>query len=93
MARQRALAPSAEAQPKRDAIADYAARGTVWVKQGEFVRPIEVRVGVTDGVQTEVASNDLNAGSEVVLGVGPQGGDEESTSPFLPKLKNDKVKK
>src|SRR3954464_13476349 len=29
-------------------------RGTLWVKEGEFVKPIRVRTGITDQIVTEV---------------------------------------
>jgi HlyD family secretion protein len=43
-------------------------RGTLWVKQGKFVRPVYVKVGVTDGVLTEVEGRDLAEGLQVVVG-------------------------
>jgi HlyD family secretion protein len=65
-------------------------QGTLWVKQGDFVRPVAVDVGLTDGVTTEIMGAELREGSEVVLGqVQP---DEEVSTPFLPKIKNDKAK-
>ncbi|MBV8075736.1 MAG: hypothetical protein JO284_05050, partial [Planctomycetaceae bacterium] len=64
-------------------------QGTLWVKQGDFVRPVVVDVGLTDGVTTEIMGAEPGEGSEVVLGqVQP---DEEVSTPFLPKLKNDKA--
>ncbi len=67
-------------------------RGMVWVKEGRFVKPIEVKAGLTDGLSTEIESSALREGSEVVVGIA-QASDEEGTSPFLPQIKNDKVKK
>ena len=45
----------------------------VWVKEGEFLRAIEVRTGVTDATYTEILEGDLVEGQEVVtnLQVGP----------------------
>jgi HlyD family secretion protein len=43
-------------------------RGTLWVEQGKFVRPLQVKVGVTDGVATEVEGRDLAEGLQVVVG-------------------------
>ncbi len=75
-------------QPDHEAV--------LWVRAGEFVRPVEARVGLSDGVRTEVAAGgDLIEGTNVVVGV-TQGGEDESdatASPFLPKLKNEKAKK
>ncbi len=43
-------------------------RGTLWVEQGKFVRPVHVKVGVTDGIVTEVEGRDLAEGLQVVVG-------------------------
>ncbi len=43
-------------------------RGTIWVEQGKFVRPVHVNVGMTDGVVTEVKGRDLVEGLQVVVG-------------------------
>jgi HlyD family secretion protein len=67
--------------------------GTLWVRRGDFVRPVPVQVGLTDGVITEVITDDLNDGTEVVLGTLQQSGEVDSASPFLPKIKNDKIKR
>ncbi len=63
------------------------------MRHGDFVRPVKVDVGLTDGVMTEIASGTLTEGSEVVLGQAQQGEEDPSATPFLPQLKNDKVKK
>ena len=68
---------------------------TLWVRAGEFVRPVEVKVGLTDGLKTEIAAGgDLIEGSDVVVGQSQGEEDEGGTaSPFLPKIKNAKAKK
>jgi HlyD family secretion protein len=43
------------------------AHGIVWVVSGDFVRPLRVRLGITDGTRTEISSAELEAGSEVVI--------------------------
>ena len=43
-------------------------RGTVWVEQGKFVRPVHVNIGMTDGMVTEVEDKDLTEGLQVVVG-------------------------
>jgi HlyD family secretion protein len=69
---------------------------TLWVREGEFVRPLEVVAGISDGVDTVVQSvrpeGALAEGVEVVLGLTqPEGEDAVAgATPFLPKLKNDK---
>jgi HlyD family secretion protein len=41
---------------------------TLWIKSGEFVRPIEVTAGVTDGANTAVTAEGLHEGDEAVTG-------------------------
>ena len=45
----------------------FANRGRVYVREGMGVRSIEVTVGLTDGVQTEVTGEGLTEGLEVVI--------------------------
>ena len=63
--------------------------GTIWVEQGELVRPFRVTMGLTDGTLTEIEGKDLTEGMHVVVGeatreaaVGP--GAERS--PFTPQM-------
>jgi HlyD family secretion protein len=63
----------------------------VWTKDGDFVRPIEVQVGVSDGTTTEVSGGeDLKEGLEVITGevkvaaAGRGGGDTQN--PFAPQI-------
>jgi HlyD family secretion protein len=67
-------------------------RATLWLKHGDFVRPASVEIGMTDGIQTEIDGGDIDEGSEVVIGQIQHNSPEDSASPFLPKLKNDKAK-
>ena len=52
------------------------------------MRPVPVRIGLTDGVRTEVAAVDgeaIDEGTEVVVGIDPR--DEAAgASPFLPEF-------
>jgi HlyD family secretion protein len=86
--RQRAAGPDG-ARPKGDK--GYEARGTLWLKDEGFVRPVSVRVGLTDGISSELFGGDVAEGTEVVVGLAPNE-DEAGTSPFLPQIKNDKAK-
>jgi HlyD family secretion protein len=67
---------------------DGSTSGMLWVvadaEQG-LVRPIAVKVGLSDGVTTEITSADLAEGTEVVVGETrvPRG---TMKLPFLPKL-------
>ena len=90
--RQRAAAPRAESARARSNSA-AGTTGTLWVKSGEFVRPVSVGVGMTDGVLSELVRGDVREAAEVVLGQALEENGEDGGSPFLPKLKNDKAKK
>jgi HlyD family secretion protein len=73
----------------RSAGGDAAAptAGTVWLQAGNGVRPLRVRLGLTDGAMTEVLSDNLTEGMQVVTGEqrsdvveAPSG----PASPFMP---------
>jgi HlyD family secretion protein len=64
-----------------------ASHGTVWVVQGDTVRPINVHVGLTDGVWTEVSGDGLTEGLPVITGEGKrelEGSQSEGASPLIP---------
>ena len=70
--------------PKAD---DRQERGSLWVKEGDFVRPIKVHIVASDGTNSEVTGRELSDGLEVVVGeavAADQSGD--TTNPFAPKL-------
>ncbi len=62
--------------------------GIIWIEQGKFVRPVDVNVGLSDGMVTEVESNGLTEGVRVVVGERTRetakGPTEEERSPFTP---------
>jgi len=62
--------------------------GTVWVRDGKFVRPVRVRVGITDGTNTEVSGEGLKEGSEVVIGESrpEQAASGDAKNPFMPQF-------
>jgi len=64
-----------------------ASHGTVWVAQGDTVRPINVHVGLTDGVWTEVSGDGLTEGLPVITEEGKresEGSQSEGASPLIP---------
>jgi len=64
-------------------------RGTIWIAEGKFVRPLFVRAGLTDGAFTEVEGARLAEGLPVVVGEGVRGADAASTAehnPFAPQM-------
>jgi len=68
----------------------------VWVEGGGgLVRPVEVQVGLTDGVMTEISGQEIQEGMLVIVGEETTGStreapsgtaSSETTNPFLPKL-------
>jgi HlyD family secretion protein len=61
----------------------------VWVEQGEFVRPVSVDVGLTDGTLTEVQGPEVVEGMQVVVGEASTpaaGGPGPGASPFTPQI-------
>ena len=59
----------------------------LWVADGNFVRPVPVRIIATDGTMTEVRGKDVSEGMEVVIGESIASDAEgDTTNPFMPKL-------
>lgn len=58
--------------------------GVIWVKDGDFVRPVQVKLGTTDGANTAVAADNLREGSVVVTGEVAGGSEATAKNPFLP---------
>lgn len=61
-------------------------RGQVWVVDQGFVRPIDVHVGLSDSVRTEITGGELQESAEIVVGEELPTEAEASTSPFAPKI-------
>jgi HlyD family secretion protein len=63
-------------------------RATIWVPDGDWVRPIKVRVGLTDGLMTEVVEvikDQLTPEAEIVVGENDSAAGLEATvNPFGP---------
>jgi HlyD family secretion protein len=58
--------------------------GTIWLKVEEFVRPIEVKLGTSDGANTAVTADELREGQLVVTGEIAASADAAVKNPFLP---------
>ena len=74
-----AAPPAAEGKPP-------ANRGVVWVEDRGRVRPIEVTLGLSDGLQTEIVAGELRDGERVVVGEQPPTEAEGVASPFAPRF-------
>ena len=61
-------------------------RGTVWVPDNGYVRPVKIRTGLTDGSMTEVVSGDLEEGADVVVAEIRQNDGDKASNPFTPQV-------
>lgn len=62
-------------------------RRVIWIEQGKFVRPVDVKVGLSDGAMTEIEGDDLKEAMRVVVGERTRqtaSGSIAERSPFTP---------
>ncbi len=85
---------------KRAVATSVTRDATLWMRDDEFVRPVPVKTGMTDGFMTEILSDKLTDGSAIVVGQtdesaapAAQSGEPDAKSPFLPDIKNGKATK
>ena len=77
--------PGSAATTTQNSVATKNPPRVLWLRAGEFVRPIEVTTGISDGVNTVVAADVLHEGDEVVTGeIVATASDVKN--PFLPKI-------
>jgi HlyD family secretion protein len=81
------------ASPANKSGSGRGARNTIWVRQGDLVRPVVVVAGLSDGVHTEIEPADgdgvLTEGTQVVLGLVQSETEDEAlagNTPFLPRV-------
>jgi HlyD family secretion protein len=89
------IAPDARSANPDDTVAGHTSkqdkgqksvRRTLWVKDGAFVRPIEVTTGISDGANTAVIADGLREGQEIVTGEAAVTAQTDAKNPFLPKV-------
>jgi HlyD family secretion protein len=73
--------PASDASEKKG----NAVEGTIWLKTGRFVRPMQVKIGPADAANTVVSAADLREGQLVVTSETATAAQAEAESPFLPK--------
>jgi HlyD family secretion protein len=74
-----------EDEPQQTDAKAAAKRKTIWVRQGQQVSPVEVKIGATDGAQTEIISDNLDPAVEIVLGENrDEPSDDGGKNPFGP---------
>ena len=79
--------PPGDAKPSKSGKGSQERTGIVWAKEGKFVKPVEVRTGVTDGANTSVTADALREGQEVVTGESTESAPTGPQSPFLPPVR------
>jgi len=60
---------------------------TVWLKDGEFVKPLNVKAGATDSANTVLISDALHDGQEIVTGETFETADSGTKNPFIPQFR------
>jgi HlyD family secretion protein len=88
------IAPDTRSQMQTDPPRDTSGaqqsvskdKGVVWVKDGEYVRLVEVTAGTTDGVNTAVAADNLPEGALVVTGSTSGHAEAAIKNPFVPQV-------
>ena len=60
-------------------------KGTVWIKDGTAPKPVEVQIGLTDGLLTEI-SGEIAENAEVIIGEIRADSNESTSNPFTPKM-------
>jgi len=78
--------PGAEQPAANKEKQQKPATHTLWLRDGDFVRPIEVTLGTSDGSNTAIAGNGLREGQEIVTGEDFDSG-QSDVNPFLPKIR------
>jgi len=96
----RAIAPEASAAtaekpreksrgPRGERSAAREPQQRLWVVDGEFVRPINVKAGITDGKNVEISGKNVDEHLEVIVGdVRRDSSTAQTNNPFAPKFFN-----
>jgi HlyD family secretion protein len=61
--------------------------GAVWLKEGGYVRPVEVKLGASDGANTAIVSDGLQEGQEIVTGETTETAMAGTQNPFIPQFR------
>jgi HlyD family secretion protein len=78
--------PPAGDAKSADAKKENRDRAILWVAEGDFVRPVKVQIGLTDGVNTEIVKGDIQDGAVVVSGENHGTATAGTNNPFAPKM-------
>jgi HlyD family secretion protein len=75
---------SPDAKPAKDSKERV---GTVWLKDGEYVRPASVKVSASDGISTAITCESIHEGQEVVTGETTETSASGTRNPFVPQIR------
>ncbi|MBI5590020.1 MAG: efflux RND transporter periplasmic adaptor subunit [Deltaproteobacteria bacterium] len=77
----------ASSRPEKS-LSDGKKHATLWIRRGDFLEPLRVKAGLSDGAMTEVQGEGLKEGTEVVLGQQAQSaaGSAGTANPFIPQF-------
>jgi HlyD family secretion protein len=75
--------PAGGQRPKSKSRDD---RGRLWVKDGDYVRWVDVKIGATDGVMTVVRGKDVTDKTEIVIGEVVVPAADDAKNPFAPTI-------
>ena len=78
--------PAAGSRPAAQKDGPRERIGIVWVKDGAYVRPVTVKLGISDGTNTVVTADSLHEGQEVVTAEMAAAAPSASRSPFVPQV-------
>ena len=70
---------------------DDVGTGVLWIRRGDFVKPLHVVVGLSDGISTEVSGDGLTEGAEIVVGANRADSDPDALS-ILPHARSEPKK-
>ncbi len=62
-------------------------QGILWIEQSGLARPVKVYVGISNDNMTEIQSDELKEGSEVIIGERQSAGSSGTVNPFTPQFR------
>ena len=83
--------PEAGEAGRTSSPADDVGTGVLWIRRGDFVKPVQVVVGLSDGISTEVSGDGLTEGAEIVVGANRADSDPDALS-ILPHARSEPKK-
>ena len=76
---------------RKSSPVDHVGTGVLWIRRGDFVKPLHVVVGLSDGISTEVSGDGLTESAEIVVGANRADSDPDALS-ILPHARSEPKK-